>query len=132
MARSYVFRLESKRPLHEIIRAVESLGLVRSFREDTGSELQPVPKKVASPKPLEPSAASKAKSLAGNARAALWRDKVAAVLEPLYTADIDTADWRAVEALNKSDVKPWKGGHWSGENVQPHIRALLDRLTKPS
>lgn len=132
MARSYVFRLESKRPLHEVIRAVEALGLVRSFREDTGSELQPVPKKVTGPvtKPPRPDI-SAIRSAANNARSALYKEKIAKVLLPIFAEDPDAPTWKAIEALNKSDVKPWKGSIWAERNVQPHIQYVLDLLTKP-
>lgn len=139
MAKVYIVKLSTERTLSDMMKRLEPIGTVISFREAEALETAvPGLNGIASPiikrrvAYSNPEAVSALRTKTMNEIANKRRNEVYPVLAEYLRSHQYAALEQLVGFLNKSSVRPLRNGPWNNANIQPYLEYTLAKMTSPN
>jgi hypothetical protein len=143
--RTYIIKLSTKLKLSDMMRRLEPIGEVVSFREASEHETTvPGPNGVAAPAvgqvksyvrtltDAQRAAMSEARRQSANEAIRKRREWVYPELSRILRANQYAPIGTIVKLLNQTDVRPLRDGSWRDANIGPYIEYALARMTSPN
>lgn len=139
MAKIYIIKLSTNRTLSDMMKRLEPVGTVISFREAEALETAvPGINGVAAPiirvqrQYTNPEAVKAARSKAMMDVANKRRDDVYPVLSEYLRNHQHVPLEQIVAFLNQSSVRPLRNGPWNNYNIKPYLDYTLAKMTSPN